>query len=583
MAPSTLDVGRETARTAADPIAQVVAEHERAARTSARTAYAATKKSTKAKKKAAKKTKKKSSKKTVPTCTAKDLKKPKSKRRKCTIAKKKTPATSAPTKPSPTGPVAAPPAATPGGDGFPITSPGPEPADGLRAYTGTFGVAEATRLMFRAGFGPVPGQAAFLASLGLRGAVGALVSPAGTSLSGPAPSGDFLVGGQFAPADRYGHLHLQMMDRQVRSNDQLGERMTLVLHDWFAVSEAGADRSLLPAHIQLLRANWRGSFRELLMKVTADPAMLEFLNGNDNRRGAPNENYARELMELFTLGADRGAYTEVDVREMARSLTGFRNDYADGIGAYNFRFDGAFWDSGKKTIFTGTPYERTGRFMWQDAVNAVVDHPLHASFVVLKLWSYFIPTAPTATTQAQLEALYRSSGEQLAPLVEAILLHPDLHQGPTMVKPPVVYASGQLRARGRGIDTDVWVGLLGNAGQILGQPPNVAGWNDKAWLNTSSHAARWGIIQQFVQAGLARNTDYAGKSESSSDALDAALAFWGRPLLSDDHLGGLRRVAQETWTPGTPGDTYGSLANFLANRQNVLRQMVAAAPDFQVC
>jgi hypothetical protein len=575
MAPSTLDVGRETARTAADPIAQTVLDHERAGRASARTTFAAAKKSTKASKK-----KKKTSKKSVPVCTAKDLKKPKSKRRKCTVAKKTTPVT---VKPSPTGPVAAPPAPTPGGDGFPITSPGPQPADGLRPHTGPFGVAEATRLMFRAGFGPRPGQAQALASLGMRGAVDSLLNPGGTGLTGPPPSGDFLVGGQFAPADRYGHLHLQMMDRQVRSDDQLGERMTFVLHDWFSVSEAGADRQLLPAHIDLLRANWRGSFRDLLMKVTADPAMLEFLNGNDNRRGAPNENYGRELMELFTLGADRGAYTEADVREMARSLTGWRNDYADGVGSYNFRFDASQWDPGRKTIFAGTPYERTGRFMWQDAVNAVVDHPLHPSFVVLKLWSYFIPTAPSATTQAQLEALYRRSGEQLGPLVEAILIHPDLHQGRTMVKPPVVYASGQLRARGRGIDTDMWVYLLGDAGQILGQPPNVAGWNDRAWLNTSSHAARWGIVQQVVQAGIVRGADYVGRTESSSDALDAAMAFWGRPLLTDDHLAGLRRVAQETWQPGIPGDQYGSLATFLANRQNVLRQMVAAAPDFQVC
>ncbi len=526
--------------------------------------------------------KKKKKTKRLPVCTKKDLRTKKSKRRKCRVVKPKpkVPAKT-PVKPSPTGPVAAPPVSTPSPDAFP-TAPAAEPTDGLRVYSGAFGVAQAQRLLFRAGFGPRPGQAESVAAQGLRGAVSALVNPGSPTMVGPAPTGAFLVGGAFAPADRYGHLHLDLLDRQIRSTDQLTERMVLVLHDWFAVSESGATRARLPDHIELLRRGWRGSFRRLLLDLTPDPAMLLFLDGVSNRRGAPNENYARELMELYALGADRGAYTEDDVREMARALTGFRNDYSDALGPYNFRYDPARHDTGVKTVFAGTPHERSGRLTWEDAVHAVVDHPLHASFVVRKLWSYFIPTEPTAETQRQLEALYRSGGEQLGPLVEAILLHPDLHTGPTMVKPPVVLTAGLLRSLGQGISTDTWINRVASAGQFLGEPPNVAGWNDRAWLNTSTHSARWGLVMEALRPVVSTSADYRGKTETSADALDAALAVWGYPSLSTDHLAALRRVSQETWSPRATGDTYGSLENFLAHRQNALRQLVGAAPDFQV-
>lgn len=515
---------------------------------------------------------KKAKKKPLPLCTKKDLRKPKSKRRKCRVPAKR---------PSPTGPIAAPPATTPSPDAFP-TAPAAAPIPGIAVYSGVWGVEQAARLLNRAGFGPKPGQAEEFATIGLRASVDRLLNPGGTERIGPAPTGNFLVGGQFAPADAYGHLHLDFLDRAVRGRDQLGERMTLVLHDWFSVAEGAAERKLMPAHLELLRSGWRGSFRDLLMNVTQDPAMLLFLDGTSNRRGAPNENYARELQELYALGADRGAYTENDVREMARALTGFRHDWSDAIGTHNFRFDPGRADTGTKVIYAGTGWERRGRLGWRDAVNAVVDHPLHPSFVVLKLWSYFIPTAPAPETQAALEALYRRSGERLQPLVEAILLHPDLHQGPAMVKPPIVFAAGLMRGRGIGITTDSWVWLCNNAEQVFGQPPNVAGWNDRAWLNTSTHAARWTMASQIVRWASATSASYRGRTESTGEAVDAALAFWGHPSLSPDARRALQAVGSETWAPRTPGDQYGSLETFLAQRQNAMRLIVAASPDFQV-
>src|SRR5205823_9139565 len=127
---------------------------------------------------------------------------------------------------------------------------------------------------------------------------------------------------------------------------------------------------------QLLRDHALGSFEQLLLDVTKDPAMLLWLNGTDNYEGSPNENYAREMMELFTLGANRGAYTETDVREQARALTGWRGNVV-ARQATAFTFDQNRHDTGMKTIFG-----KTGNYAWQDACQLCLDHPLHPSYFV---------------------------------------------------------------------------------------------------------------------------------------------------------------------------------------------------------
>src|SRR5205085_9487704 len=125
--------------------------------------------------------------------------------------------------------------------------------------------------------------------------------------------------------DAWGHDHLWWLDRMVRSDQQLVERMTLIWHDWFATSnDKVGDQKLMLDQNALLRANALGSFKDMLTALTHDPAMLLWLDGIENTRRNPNENYAREVMELFTLGADRGAYTEQDIRELARPFTGWR-------------------------------------------------------------------------------------------------------------------------------------------------------------------------------------------------------------------------------------------------------------------
>ena len=160
-------------------------------------------------------------------------------------------------------------------------------------------------------------------------AVHSLLYPGLEKLVGPKPHDS--KGHPLAPADAWGHDHCWWLDRMVRTSRPLVERMALVWHDWFATSNAGVgSQKLMLAQNQLFRNHGLGSFQKLLLDVTKDPAMLLWLNGTQNEKGSPNENYGREMMELFTLGADRGAYTERDVREQARSLTGWRNKLEAG-------------------------------------------------------------------------------------------------------------------------------------------------------------------------------------------------------------------------------------------------------------
>ena len=378
-------------------------------------------------------------------------------------------------------------------------------------------MAQAERLLWRAGFGPSPGHAEALAGMGLHRAVAALTRPEGPeTFTGAAPTdGD---GNPLAPEDLWGHDHLWFLDRMVRTNHPLVQRMTLVWHDWFATSNDGVgQQNLMLAQNELFRRHALGSFDTLVHDVTADPAMIVWLNLDQNTRWAPNENYARELMELFTLGADRGAYSEDDVRELARALTGWDSDWADGIGYHNFRFVQSRHDATNKTVFG-----QTGNFRWEQAAAMCVRHPMHPSFFVSKLWSYFIPVPPSDGDRAALETLYVSSGYQVRPLLEAILLHPQLHAGPRMVKPPAVFVAGMLRALRRAVDTDAWVWLMEGAGQRLFYPPDVAGWNDERWLDTSTVRGRWEIV---------------GSGLYPRQLTDAQIEAWDPAETADDRRG----------------------------------------------
>ena len=445
----------------------------------------------------------------------------------------------------------------------------------FKVYSGPFGRLEATRLLNRAGFGPRPGQAEALAKKGLKGAVHSLTRPSGPAvLSGPAPVDN--DGNPIAPADAWGHDHLWWLDRMIRSDHPLVERMALVFHDWFATSNDGVSRQQqMIDQSNLFRRKCFGSFLDLLKAVTIDPAMLQWLNGIENDRYAPNENYGREMMELFTLGADRAAYTEDDVRENARALTGWTADWDDDLGMTNFRFESDRHDTGRKTIFG-----RSGNWDWEDSCRLCVENSRHASFFVTKLWSYFVPTPPSADTLKALIGIYKHQNYAIRPVLEAILMHPDLYRGEPMVKPPVVYLAGLLRSLGRGIDTEYWVWLCSLMGQQLFRPPNVSGWDDGRWLDTSTMKARWTVAAYALEG---HNFDAWDESypeeESIEEALNSALGAWGWPALRAEHqneLAGFAKRAEAQIVAPWERQPY------LALRQNALRQLIAVSPDMQL-
>jgi len=283
------------------------------------------------------------------------------------------------------------------------------------------------------------------------------------------------------------------------------------------------------------------------------------VNGNQNIKGKPNENYAREMMELFTLGADRGAYTETDVREQARALTGWKGTVVNRQST-GFSYDPSRHDAGSKTIFG-----QTGAFAWQDSCQLCLANPAHPSYFVQKLWSYFVPTPPDAATSQALQERY--AGRMVRPVLEGILLHPDFYEGPRMAKPPVVFNAGLLRMHNRYIDTSTWWTLGQQAGQQLFYPPDVGGWDDTRWLDTSTFRARW-FIAAVAQADAQTPLD---SPSDPAKLVDRALAFWATPTITPTTQSLLQSFARAQLKRNiNPGDV-----------ETALRRLVASAPDLQ--
>jgi Protein of unknown function (DUF1800) len=274
----------------------------------------------------------------------------------------------------------------------------------------------------------------------------------------------------------------------------LREKMTLFWHNHFATSLAKVQSpSLMFGQNCLLRKYALGRFGPMLQAISRDPAMMVWLDSNSNIKGKPNENYARELMELFSLGV--GHYTETDIREAARAFTGWRTD---GVG---FAVDAHLHDSGPKTILG-----QTGAWDGSDVVRIILEQPAAARFLVRKLY-HFLVSEKTVPTDSLLEPLcdtFRKSDHDIANLVRTILASQHFYSAHAFrqrVKGPVEYVLGGVQAvyRRYGEDTAdyrslpqrVLVAWLGSMGQRLFEPPNVKGWpGGPSWLNTSTVLAR---------------------------------------------------------------------------------------------
>jgi hypothetical protein len=438
--------------------------------------------------------------------------------------------------------------------------------------------AHARRLLWRAGFGATPAELRHFTARGRAGTIRWLVhggrGPHGTrTLAGPPPRTE---DGPLDPVNEWGHDLLWWLDLMVRSQRPLREKLTLFWHDHFATRDQ--DAPLMLAQNRVLRAHALGSFRALLGAVTTDPAMQAFLSLADSDKRAPNENFARELLELFTLGAGNG-YSERDIREAARALTGFRGHWDDGR-PFRVSYDRAAHDGGVKRIFG-----RRGRFDWRDVLDLGVAHPRHPGFLVGKLWSFFVTEPLDHRTRRALVRTYVRSGRRVGPVVAEILDHPALYAdlgAPRMVKPPIVYVAGMLRATGRGVDTDAWAWLSDMMGQALFRPPSVAGWDwGAAWMSTATMRARFQAATWVTRDPPVRVPEGGARPRwSAAEHVARARRATGDPWTSaatDRELLGLaRRLLHEDPRPGGVPQWRADLT------QNALRHLLLAGPDAQL-
>jgi len=449
------------------------------------------------------------------------------------------------------------------------------PGSPVPVLKGRFTDDHATRLLWRAGFGPRRGEAARLASLGLDGAVASLTRPsAPVRLVGRRPHGEH--GRPLDPVDVWGDDHCWWLDRMVRSTWPLQERMTLIWHSWFATSIDGATQKLMLAQNAMMRRHWLGSFLDLFLDVTRDPAMLLWLNGVENNKYSPNENYGREMMELFSLGQGRG-YGQRDVEEQARALTGFTYTWTNARGPHDFRFDPDLHDDGVKQILG----ER-GRFSWRDSCRLCVGHWSHPSFMVAKLWSYFVAEPIPAEVSRALERTYVRSGFATRPLVEAILRHPLFYEGERMVLPPVVFCAGMLRALGHTVQTDAWGWIAEITGQKLFEPPNVAGWNYADWLDTSRWAGRLTAVSTALGDDVldASHDKHYPADETPAQAVRSALSHWADPRLA---VGTERNLLDFSHRVARSIHAEWEQVPDRVLRQNALRALIPMTPDWQTC
>jgi uncharacterized protein (DUF1800 family) len=303
-----------------------------------------------------------------------------------------------------------------------------------------------------------------------------------------------------------------------------------------------------------------------------DGAMQLWLDLAGSSDEAPNENFAREFFEIFTLGANNG-YTEKDIRESARALTGFTFDY----DSKRFGFDPKQHDGGTKHILG-----KHGRFGPLDVVDIALENRHHAPYLMEQLWGYFSPRTVPPRLLRKLVSTYTQSGYEIAPVVSLILndtsLYADLEE-PDMIKPPVVYTAGMLRQTGTYVKTDDWVWMLDQMGQKPFYPPNVAGWDqNEAWLSTGTLRMRFEAAASLLNDSIQDGS--VPEQRTPEQALTRSRAYAGLPWTSKATTSALASYSRRS-VAGR--DQKWEVKHYWPERERVLRQILLAGPDAQVC
>jgi uncharacterized protein DUF1800 len=287
-------------------------------------------------------------------------------------------------------------------------------------------------------------------------------------------------------------LGLWWANRMVATPRPLEEKLTLFWHGHFATGENKVrDYRMMLQQNRMLRANASGRLQDLLIGILKDPAMLVYLDNGENVKSHPNENFGRELLELFSMGV--GNYTEHDVREAARAFTGWTND------VLTYKFDTAQHDFGEKTFLA-----QKGPFNGDDIIRIILEQPVTGEFVAAKIYRYFVREDLSPAVKAQLGREFKQSGYQIKPLMTRILLSKDFYSPAsyaTQIKSPAHLVVSTYRKMGlREVPTVPDFGrMTGGLGQSLFDPPNVAGWaGGRTWITPATLLQRGNMFRDVL-------------------------------------------------------------------------------------
>jgi hypothetical protein len=463
----------------------------------------------------------------------------------------------------------------------------------LDPYRGPLTPRSAAHLLRRAGFGGTPDDVTRYASMSIDEAVESLVRfpstaglPAPDDLYSPLPLLDQYGGARGYKAlsmddrkalnkqirgDEYKSIismQLWWLNRMLNTPAPLQEKMTLRFHGHFVSTpiQKSVSPVMMYNQLQLFRQYALGNLRELTRNVSKDAAMLCYLDGRGNVKGNPNENYARELMELFTLGVNQ--YTENDVRESARAWTGWRfNNFTEAV-----TFAPRFHDDGVKT-FLG----QTGNFTGDNVVNIIFEQPQCARFFAAWLLSGLVYDDPEPDLVDGVAALLRKHDYELAPVISAILRSNVFYSNRAyraLVKSPVEFVVGTYKTLGlTQIDARVQPALK-QMGQDLFNPPNVAGWpGGENWITSVTMLARQNFLARTIDSETIGQSSWLHtlplKAPAASKALLGAIlqddAAPAAAFELEGYLGGagssaLAELSMENYDERISGAAYLALA-----------------------
>jgi len=345
------------------------------------------------------------------------------------------------------------------------------------------GKAAVGHLLRRAGFGVSTHDARGWYQLGYKGAVQRLLDELDTAA--PELPDNF---------DPYlpGAIQQIWLDRMIAGESMLAEKLAFFWHGHFASSDSKIkEPQLMWTQYRMFREKGHGRFADLVAGVSRDVAMIRFLDGNANRKGAANENYGRELQELFTLGI--GNYSEQDIREIARAFTGW------GSRRHNYVFTREFHDDGEKTI-----HGKTGKLGGDDVIEILTSLPACHRFIAAKLLRYFSHPAPTKAEIDEIATVLKATKGDIRSALFVIFYSPAFRAEDhyrSLVKGPVDLVVGAMRATGEPT-MPLWAhGSMERMGQILFRPPSVKGWaSGSGWLNSAGVVERMKLAQRLGEA-----------------------------------------------------------------------------------